>query len=558
MAKLRLDNLKMDRQAQAKGEAALYEVRNTDPEENQGFKRRHGSKIATDGATVNATGLSARGTQSYLRVDDTFDASGNFSVCMSVKLGDLSDTVTATYHTLFAVRDGATVDVSSTELPTSSYVCFIEQTAAVIKIGFGETDAAGALITGGTDKTAITGDLSASAGDSFFVTATKQAGAYLSIRCHEVADTGFLVAGSDVDDNAAVAPTNLGANTILEFLGSEVQGKKGSGPEPVIQNILVYNASKATTTITDLTGATTTAKATRASHNTTNLVYHYRLDSGDTYSDAAIADLATAGDEPYLHLHPSPPAVLTNALQFGGSSGAFEVPFSSEFLSLFETKVRNVVNDDWSIYIKTTLGPTIGIDHEKTLCQFGQLFRLYIKTDNKVYAEVNASGTTAGTELKSTALTVGTEYEIVLRRSSDGNAYLYWNGSGGTSDATKPIPQDTFLDLRRLYNVILGGQEDQKAESYYSGSVTKFAFYPFAVTSDAGKDGALFYYDFTEGKYEDQANSLTSRRVFHHASTQKPAYTIGGNGFQDGKFIGVGGGVAFPYFFSHSSQNLLS
>ena len=46
MAKLRLDNLKMDRQAQAKGEAALYEVRNTDPEENQGFKRRHGSKIA--------------------------------------------------------------------------------------------------------------------------------------------------------------------------------------------------------------------------------------------------------------------------------------------------------------------------------------------------------------------------------------------------------------------------------------------------------------------------------------------------------------------------------
>ena len=545
MAKLRLDTLKMDRQAQAKGKAALFEARNTDPEESQGFKRRHGSKIAADGAAVNATGLTSRGVRSYLRLDEDFN-SGTFSISMSVKLGTLSYAVsgTKTYHTLFSVRDGAADARSTTELPKNSYACFVEQEGTEIKIGFGSVDAAGAY-TGA--KTALTSNLTAAAsGKSYFVTATRGSST-ASIRCREVADTGFLAAGSDIEEDSVSGVDTLGANTIVEFLGSEVQGTRGPGIEPVIQNILIYSTDKSAVTIENLTGATTSAKAPRVPDDETGLIHHYRLDSGDTFSDAAIEDVASGGSEPLLHLHPSPPAVLDGALQFGGSSGAFEVPFSSEFLSLFETKIRSVVKENWSIYIRTTLGPTVGVDQEKTLCHFGQLFRLYLKADNKLYADVNASGEVDPTTIETAGtLSAGTEYEIVLQRTSDDQAHLCYNEIGDAATvATESVPQNTYLDLRRQHSFLLGAQEDQACDTYYSGSVTKCAFYPFKVTKDAGKDDAIFYFDFTEGKYEDQSNAITAQRIFHHESTQKPAYTLGGNGFQDGSFIGIGGGIVF-------------
>ena len=544
MARVRLDRLVMDQQAQAQGQSALYEARNLDPDEVQGFKRRHGSEVPSDGGTVNATGVISRGVNSYLRLDEDFD-SGTFSINMSVKLGNLANSGTGdTYHVLAAIRDGGSITQSTTELPQEGWVVYVEQNAAVIKIGFAELSS-GAIVDA---KEALSADLSASAGDSFFVTASKNGSSSngMHIRVREVTSAGVLT-GSDVVATCSGSPAAGGSDHIVEFLGSEIQGKQGSGSEPIIQNILVYSDNKSAVTMETLTGASSTVKATRTSHTGTNLTYRFLLNADDTYSNAAIKSTVSAK---YLHLHPSPPAVLDSALQFGGSSGAFEVPFSSEFLSLFETKVRSVVNDDWTIYIKTTLGPNIGVDQEKTLAEFGKLARIYFAEDGtnsrKLKADVNGSGETAGTTLTtSDQLVIGTEYEIALSRKGD-NAHLRYTPTGGaTETVSSTIPQNTALDLRRLYSFFLGARENQTVDSYYSGSVTKCALYPFEVTSDAGKDGALFYFDFTGSKYEDQANDLPAGRVYHHSSTQKPVYTLGGNGYQDGSFIGVGGGVVF-------------
>ena len=297
----------MDQQAQAQGQSALYEARNLDPDEVQGFKRRHGSEVPSDGGNVNATGVISRGANSYLRLDEDFN-SGTFSINMSVKLGTLANSGTGnTYHILAAIRDGGSITQSTTELPQAGWAIYVQQNAAVIKIGFAELSS-GAI----GSQVALSADLSASAGDSFFVTASKNGSSSngMHIRVREVTSAGVLT-GSDVVATCSGSPAAGDSDHIVEFLGSEIQGKQGSGSEPIVQNILVYSDNKSAVTMETLTGASSTVKATRTSHTGTNLTYRFLLNADDTYSNAAIKSTVSAK---YLHLHPSPPAVLDLSL----------------------------------------------------------------------------------------------------------------------------------------------------------------------------------------------------------------------------------------------------
>ena len=108
----------MDQQAQAQGQSALYEARNLDPDEVQGFKRRHGSEVPSDGGTVNAPGITGRGDNSYLRLDADFRDDA-FTIGMAVKLGSIgrqSSLSESGYHILACVRGNTAYTVPANDI----------------------------------------------------------------------------------------------------------------------------------------------------------------------------------------------------------------------------------------------------------------------------------------------------------------------------------------------------------------------------------------------------------------------------------------------------------
>ena len=554
MARVRLDRLAMDQQAQAQGQSALYEARNLDPDEVQGFKRRHGSEVPSDGGTVNAPGITGRGDNSYLRLDADFRDDA-FTIGMAVKLGSIgrqSSLSESGYHILACVRGNTayTVPANDIGLPHSGYIVYAVKTGATYKIGFGlvtETDDVASLSAKKVELD--NGGANFAVGDSVRVVAIKTTGGTPSLKLRVQKVGGSEQTGTYT---TAVASGSTTGKT-LEILGAANMRRKDAGDEPVIQQLVIYESAQDQAVTTILPDA-------RSNYGTPD--YKFRLNLSDTMSDSAIAS-EIGSVKRLLHKHPAPPAILNNgtpnkdALHFGGDAGAFEVRFSSEFLSLFETKVRNVINGDWSVYIQTTPGENFKEGGDRTLMEFGKLAHLSFSGSGgdkgKLNAKVNGSGSTDGVTITTaSALSADAEVDVVLQHlatpdSSDKNIYLYVTTTSNdtSTKVTGRTIQDTEMDLRRLYSVLLGANEAQTAGTYYSGAITKFALYPFHTTRGAGKDGAIFYFDFSDGNYEDQANSLPAKRSYHSNSTQTPAYTQGSSVYTDGKFIGVGGGLAF-------------
>ena len=533
MPKLPLDKLSMDRDKRSA--ESVYEVRNVSPEEVHGVKKRHGSKIPSD--VVNgqySSGIRAAGDHSYLRIDDDV-GDATFTVGFAVKVGDLQQATkgTASYEVLFCNRDASSTEPPSTHtgLPAAGIVIVLQNLDGTLKIGAGEIG-----------KTLEYSVASISVGET------------LGIGFWRDGDLGQLLIDGKTGralDSDNLSESGTASGNVAEFLGAENLDYKDPTTGSVIQQIYYRDNGK----------TSTLANIISSDRSSTNATHRYKLNGKDTTQSSAAIVGYDNGNNPtaLLHLHPTRPEVLSNELQFGGGAGAFEVPYSPEFNALFDTQQRSVINNDWTAYFEVTLGPNF---KSTTLCQFGTLFKLYFNAtghpvasfDGMVDGEGNTSWETLTNERVS-LYSVGDTLKIAVSHNStlvsagtELNITLHVTDGGTTEKDEGTSSRAAEMDTRRLYSVILGGDEGQDAGQYFSGSVAKFALYPKVTTSDIGKNGALFYFDFADST-EDLANSIPARSVFHHKSTDRPVYTAGGDFLvADGGYVGIGGGIALTEF----------
>lgn len=490
----RFDNLPMHRRASADGaspmadQGALYERREVEPNSEE-ISRRLGTERQAQYA--QALGLCAEAKGSFFAYDTTLNLSGDWSLGLSVNVGDVAED-SGEWTIVFA---GRTAEADT----NNSFRCYLKRDGADYKVHLDFIDNVGSAAE---SPTAVT----VTPGDDVDILITKS--------------STTVTLNVDATANAKVLANTYNLALIQpQFGGTHKITTRPKGDAPVIDNIQFWASVVTTSVYQDRTPTGSPALSVLPSE-----------------IGGYIFEPATSGG--VFLAHPAPPQIHDSKLYFSGYGGAVRVPFRSVFERYFQTATEIAQSQKFAFRVagrKRFLNDLTGA--EKVLIDFGS------NVEGFVYVYVNASGNVVyeynGTTVTSTG-TISTNADFDLIVGCDGtNLYLNLDGTEDTATA----PEAPYLDYSRIPDLYIGNDEDPAADKAFHGWLTTFEFYDYAFREDtAAPTTPTFALDFSGDYLRDKSRNRIAVAPIAHATTDgAPFYAPGP--LTDQSFVGVEAGV---------------
>lgn len=492
---LNLARLPMNRALAALGGEAILERRETDPDEINFIGRRKGTVRSLRRAY--ALGMRAYSPASHGHTRKKVSISADGTLSFSIYVGDV---LVAGEYPILCLSNG---DGSLND----SHQIILARVGSVLGLQMRSTDNAGNVTT--------------SVG--FAVTARSRV--HLVWRINTTAETMALNAGGDSAGTDSLNYAGL-AGTFsnayyIQALGADAYTAKVDVDPPRIDNLSFIPSYYGTPA--DLLGVRGAGSPT--------LVFDL--------SQAAEATQSTGSDTSnWFFRHPAAPALAGGKLRLGGRSGSFRIKHNPELERFWSTELRSVAETEFCFIIKGTRNRVAA--GEQYLVDYGDLIKLKITAAD--FAEFTYNGLTLTTDGVND-IGDGEDFTIICGR--DGYT-LFLRLAVGANDQTKSStstsidpPRYGFERERDLY---IGSQEDPSLGSRFSGDIDLAAFYPLAYRVEPpNKDGALFYYTFTD-QVDDSIRGAVGAAITHSERSGPPDFAPAA--IQDSPFKVLASGLA--------------